>query len=439
MVQNIALNKYTSASSYVMPYSSSRAVNGTTTPFSRWLCNKLPGWMSVDAGVPFWINRWVVRHMPVAGWKSPDYINSDFSLQGSLDNRNWVTIDSVAGNNSAITDRTVNPLSNFRYFRIYVTKGLRTNPQLASIMELEIYSAPASSLLSNLKLSSGTLIPSFNGTIFSYTASVANSVSVITVTPTALDIHAAIIVNGEMVQSGSPSHPIFLNIGQNIIKVDVYASDSSTMNSYTVTVDRADSNYLSELTAQAGTLNIPLSPSFDKSTAAYTASVDYDVTNITITPTAESDSATITVNGNTVASGEASDPISLNVGNANEIKVVVTAGGVSRTYTLTVTRQSSAYLTGITFKIGRTTFNLNPDFSRTKYNGYSTTVTGSPVSVTPTKEDPNATLYVTCNGTVVQASGGIYSVPVSSGANTLVVKVTSTSGDVKNYTFTIQK
>ena len=47
---NIALNKYATASGYVAPYSPSRAVDGSWTPASRWLCTSVPCWMAVDLG-----------------------------------------------------------------------------------------------------------------------------------------------------------------------------------------------------------------------------------------------------------------------------------------------------------------------------------------------------------------------------------------------------
>ncbi len=65
------------------------------------------------------------------------------------------------------------------------------------------------------------------------------------------------------------------------------------------------------------------------------------VTSLTLTPAAADANATLTVNGTTVASGQTSAAIPLNVG-LNAIPVVVTAedGTTLRTYTLNVTRDS---------------------------------------------------------------------------------------------------
>lgn len=93
--------------------------------------------------------------------------------------------------------------------------------------------------LSNLTLSSGTLSPVFAPATTSYTASVANAVTSITVTPTAADVNSAITVNGNAVTSGSPSGSIALAEGPNVITTVVTAQDAVTTKTYTVTVTRA--------------------------------------------------------------------------------------------------------------------------------------------------------------------------------------------------------
>jgi trimeric autotransporter adhesin len=93
--------------------------------------------------------------------------------------------------------------------------------------------------LSNLALSAGTLAPAFAAATTSYTASVANAVTSITLTPTAADINSTITVNGNAVTSGNPSGGIALSVGANIITTVVTAQDAVTTKTYTVTVTRA--------------------------------------------------------------------------------------------------------------------------------------------------------------------------------------------------------
>ena len=94
------------------------------------------------------------------------------------------------------------------------------------------------STLSNLTISSGTITPTFASGTISYTDSVANSVSSITVTPTVNESHAIVTVNTIAVASGSPSGAISLVVGTNTITVLVTAQDNTTR-TYTMTVTRA--------------------------------------------------------------------------------------------------------------------------------------------------------------------------------------------------------
>ena len=93
--------------------------------------------------------------------------------------------------------------------------------------------------LVNLVLSDGTLTPAFDPAITSYTADVAQATTSITVTPTALDSNATITVNGDPVVSGTPSDPIALAVGPNVITTTVTTEFGMPMQSYTVTVTRA--------------------------------------------------------------------------------------------------------------------------------------------------------------------------------------------------------
>ncbi|WP_206105479.1 InlB B-repeat-containing protein [Paenibacillus thalictri] len=92
---------------------------------------------------------------------------------------------------------------------------------------------------------------------------------------------------------------------------------------------------LSGLALSSGTL----SPAFAEGITSYTASVGNSISSVKVTPSSADSSAVITVNGTTVASGQASSAVALNVG-SNPITVSVTAqdGITTQTYTVNVTR-----------------------------------------------------------------------------------------------------
>ena len=92
---------------------------------------------------------------------------------------------------------------------------------------------------------------------------------------------------------------------------------------------------LANLTLGTGTLM----PGFSRIRTSYAVTLPATTTDLTVVPGVADAGATVTVNGVAVASGAASAPVSLAVGN-NPISIVVTAagGGNSQTYAVTATR-----------------------------------------------------------------------------------------------------
>ena len=298
--------------------------------------------------------------------------------------------------------------------------------------------ASAIANLSAFAISSGTLSPTFAAATTSYTATVASSVSNMTVTPTVDNAEATVKVNNTAVSSGSVSGSIALNVGVNTITTVVTAGDG-TLKTYTLAVTRPSGvssvANLSGLTLSAGTLNT----TFAAATTAYTVSVPYSTSSLTLTPTVEQANATVKVNDAMLTSGSASGSIALNVG-SNILTTIVTAqdGTTTTTYTITVTRAAAATianLSGLTVSAGA----LNPTFAAaiTSYtlfvnNNISTT------AVTPTRDNAGATIKV--NNTPVTsgtASGGIGLVV---GVNTITTLVTAEDGTTpKTYTVKITR
>ncbi|WP_168121277.1 cadherin-like beta sandwich domain-containing protein [Paenibacillus sp. HB172176] len=287
--------------------------------------------------------------------------------------------------------------------------------------------------LTGLALSAGTLNPAFASGTVSYTASVANNVNSIEVTPTTAVGASTVTVNGETVTSGSASDPIALNVGTNTITVVVTAQDSSTK-TYTVEVTRAASSNanLSNLTLSAGSLT----PAFASGTEDYTAAVANSVSTIEVTPTTAVGTSTVMVNGETVTSGSASDPITLNVG-ANTITVVVTAQDSStKTYTVEVMRaaSSNADLSSLTLSEG----SLNPAFA-SGTEDYTAAVANSvsTIEVTPTTAVGTSTVMV--NGDTVVSGSASAPIALNVGTNTITVVVTAEDSSTKTYTIDVTR
>ena len=207
--------------------------------------------------------------------------------------------------------------------------------------------------LYSLTISPGTLSPEFSSSVTAYTASVDNSVTHVTVTPTASDSLAAIVVDGDDVASGTGYIVTGLTVGEptTVTVVVVVAQDFTIIKIYTITLTRAaaalsDNADLGGLTISSGTL----SPQFSSSDIAYTASVDNSVTHVTVTPTASDSLAAITVNGDDVASGTGYIVTGLTVGEPTTVTVIVAAqDSTTKTYTVTLTRAAALSDTPPTF------------------------------------------------------------------------------------------
>ncbi|MCR8630231.1 discoidin domain-containing protein [Paenibacillus radicis (ex Xue et al. 2023)] len=119
--------------------------------------------------------------------------------------------------------------------------------------------------LNGLILSSGTLNVPFDANMISYSTSVANSVSSLTVTATVYDPTATMKVNGTPVTSGT-AVAISLNEGSNIITVVVTAQNGMTTQTYKVTVTRESDLFVTSAQTDVSghtiqlTFNRPLAP-----------------------------------------------------------------------------------------------------------------------------------------------------------------------------------
>lgn len=242
-MNNVALNKAATSSSYVSPFAAGKAVDGNLTPLSRWLCDAMPCWVQVDLGKNYYIQRWVVKHMGAIGaisWGSPSYNMIDYTLQGSMDNASFSNLDSVTSNTASVTDRTMSSFAQARYVRVNVTKGLNINKGVASVVGMEVYGTCA--VLSGLVLQVGrnpvNYNPQFSPTVYSYTASVTNATTAVAVIPTALDSSAVLTLNGHTVISGQ-AQTVNLSVGQNVISI-VVTTNGNDQNTYTINITRAN-------------------------------------------------------------------------------------------------------------------------------------------------------------------------------------------------------
>lgn len=338
MGNNLALNAYITASSYVDPYVPYRAVNGITSdPTSRWLCAALPGWLSLDLKKSSWIGQWTVKSPGnQAGWPV-DYCMTSFRLESSLDGTNWTIVDSVTGNNSNLFTRVLPSPVCARYFRLYVPGGggLKANRAAASIMELELIEADAA-VLSSLEIkdnngNDAALTPGFYPDTFIYVSNVGFDSDWITVIPAASKATAVITVNGQGLTDGKAT--VEMTNGSNTVEIKVTSADGVTV-TYQVAVTRASSPYLTSVKLAGLRFSV-----FEKTTYSYDLSTSR-LTETAVIPASEDPEAVveITLNDVVYSSGQ---QIPLNEG-LNPINVTVTSktGDDSRNYIFNINKST---------------------------------------------------------------------------------------------------
>ena len=234
--------------------------------------------------------------------------------------------------------------------------------------------------LAGLTLSAASISPAFDSNVTSYTASVGNVSTNVTITPSCADGAETIQVrvNGgtfTAVASGAASGSLPLNVGANAIDVKVIAQDGFTTRIYTATVTRAPSSnaLMAGLTMSAA----PISPAFDSSVTSYSADAG-NSPSITITPTAADITASVLVQVNggpftVTASGVPSGSLALNVGgNIIGVRIVAQDGVTTMDYTLSVTREgtpSATTLPATAIAVSNATLNASAS-----PNGLETTV-----------------------------------------------------------------
>jgi hypothetical protein len=158
-----------------------------------------------------------------------------------------VTLSSATGTTAQNVSTGLTGLSpgTFYYYRLTATNVDGTAYTTGGTFTTSTPSTNAE--LSSLTLSGVSLNPDFASATTSYTASMANSTTSITVTPTLAQPDATISVriNGGTsapVMSGSASGELPLAIGSNTIEVRVTAQDGVTQKTYTVTLTVSSSN-----------------------------------------------------------------------------------------------------------------------------------------------------------------------------------------------------
>lgn len=339
-MENILLRKPVSANSFYAPYTPEKAVNGTYSYYDRWVGTTMPALLQIDLQGYYWVNRWKAYFMGYVTWES-GYNMKDCSLLGSMDGQTWHNLSDVMDNKNNYIDNIFGP-KLVRYLRFITVTGHRNNNQLASVCDIEAYEPNNAPFLSGLTTNPGGLIPFSQRELF-YSVRVKNTLGSITFQPTALNSNMSIVVNGELVKSGTVSAPFVLKSGNNQAVITVLSGvpDMNTM--YLINIFKeSDPALLSALEVKNNrNVEVPLSPDFSKDVRDYTANVQASTGYIYLKPTAnETSGVTIKVNSKVVQSGQKSENIPMETGINNVVIEVLKEGASTTVYNLSVTKPS---------------------------------------------------------------------------------------------------
>ena len=311
--------------------------------------------------------------------------------------------------------------------------GVTTRTYTVTVTRAESSTSEKSSdaTLKSLALS-GIDFGTFDSTTTSYSTQVSNSVSQTIVTPAANAPGASYVIKlgGVIIADGKVS----LDVGNNVITVDVAAEDGETTKTYTITVTRTEPPS-TDATLSTLTLSDVNFGTFVSGTRAYTASVANSVSRTKVIPSVNHSGASFVIKLGGVT--DADGTVALAVG-ANVITVDVTAQDrqTTRTYIITVTRSASlssdATLRSLT--LSDIDFGTFDSSSRS----YSAQVANSVARTTvrPTLNDSDAT-YVIKLGGVTDTDG---TVSLSVGSNVITIVVTAQDGSTtRTYTVTVTR
>lgn len=266
--------------------------------------------------------------------------------------------------------------------------------------------ASSDSSLKTLSINETILNETFSPTTLSYTASVANDVSSVTIQATANDASAKSVEGVGVVD---------LKTGDNTVNVVVTAEDN-TKTTYTIVINRAKS-----MNANLKSLGLSggytFDQTFDKNTTLYTVTVPNVTSSILVSAEKEDDAATVTGVGTK----------NLKTGN-NTIEVVVTAEDpdIKKVYTIEIFRalSSNANLSSLSSTDGL----ITPIFDK-DMKDYTLNV---PYEV----ENANITAEVE-DGSASVSISGITGLEV--GTNNATILVTAEDGTINTYNLVITR
>jgi gliding motility-associated-like protein len=345
-----------------------------------------------------------------------------------------ITVDGnpvVSGNASGSI--TLNPDFSPTVITTVVTApdGTTTNTYVITVNQVPLNVASLTSIV--LSPHSTLKVTSTSATETDYTTTAAAGTTSVTVTPKASGAGQTITVDGNPVTSGTASGSITLNTDgtPTMITTVVTAPDGTTTNTYVIAVSLPLLNVASLTSIVLSPYSTLKATSTSATETSYTTTTPSGTTSVTVTPKASGSGQTITVNGNPVTSGTASNSITLNTdGSPTVITTVVTApdGVTTNTYVVSVSQVPSnvASLSSIVLSPYSTLKTISATATETDY---TTTTPAGTTSVTVTPKASGAGQTITVDGAPVVSGSASGSIALNSDGSPTIITTIVTAPD----------
>lgn len=177
-----------------------------------------------------------------------------------------------------------------------------------------------------------------------------------------------------------------------------------------------------------------LTPAFSSATTSYSASVDHEVTTVTVDAKTSHMGATFAISPADADADTAGDQVSLSVG-PNSVSVVVTAedGTSTQTYSITITRNEATGPVLSSLSLG-TEISLSPSFD-SAITSYTAAVGDGMSVVTVAADGGDDTVSIIPGDADGNTTG--HQVNVSTGGNVIQIGVASSSDEANTYWVTV--
>ena len=300
---------------------------------------------------------------------------------------------------------------------------------LLASLEVSTTGAPSSG--------SPALSPPFDPKVVTYTVTVPNSVTSVTLKAVLADVQRSTLkINNQNVPSGDPYVIDNLKVGAALPVVLLVEETvpGGVTRSYTLTVTRSASPLadLSALSVSAAAL----SPRFDPNVTGYTVKTGNSTSSTTLTATPAEPTAQISVNGQAAVSGQPFGPVALALG-PNPFTITVSPpGGTAKQYSVVVIRGASgvADLAALEVSAGALSPAFSPDMS-----SYSVQTDNATAQTTVTALLADASAQLAINGQAVPSGQPSNPIALIIGDNTVAIDVRAQDGTTRRYTVKISR